>query len=422
MAPKFAARPPRFRTRLLVILLAFALAPAVLLTLAWSGTVQTAVPLITGSGGWESVATSGQAALAVARDKRLTPAESRLLERHEQELRASLEQSRRYEYVVERAAQVIGVIALLTLLVFAVIASKVAGHLSRQLSRPLDELVRWAELISRGEPLPERAIGRGAPEFETLRQRMRRMADEIAQGRRRAVEQERLQVLRESARQFAHELKNPLTPIRFALDRISADATPEMGESLDVLRTETRRLERMARSFAEFGRLPAGAVAEIDVAELVRYAAGATVPRELTLDLDISADLPRVRGHHDALAAALSNILINAVEACAGAGRITVRVSEVSAASGRSVLISVADNGCGIPPGKLAGIWEPYITNKPGGTGLGLAIARQTVLAHGGSVTAASAPGEGTRISIVLPIAHPPAAVDPAAKHRTVPS
>lgn len=422
MAPKFASRPPRFRTRLLVILLAFALAPAVLLTLAWSGTVQTAVPLITGSGGWENVAASGRAAIAVAQDKRLTPAERQLIETHEQELRASLEQSQRYQYVVERAAQVIGVVALLTLLVFAVIASKVAGHLSRQLSRPLHELVRWAELISRGEPLPENAIGRGAPEFETLRQRMRRMATEIAEGRRRAVEQERLLVLRESARQFAHELKNPLTPIRFALDRISAGAPPEMDESLEVLRTETRRLERMARSFADFGRLPAGTVAEIDVAELVRYAAGATVPREITLDLDIAADLPRVHGHHDALAAALSNVLINAVEACGGAGRIAVRVSDARLDGGRAVLISVADDGRGIAPEKLAGIWEPYITNKPGGTGLGLAIARQTVLAHGGSVTAASAPGEGTRIDIVLPVAHLSAAADPAATHRTDPT
>lgn len=417
MAPKLASRPPRFRTRLLVILLAFALAPAVLLTLAWSGTIRTAVPLITGSGGWENVISSGQAVIAVARDKPLSAAERRLVQTHEQELGASLEQSRRYRYVAERAAQVIGILALITLLVFAVIASKVAGHLSRQLSRPLHELVSWAELISRGEPLPETASSRGAPEFETLRQRMRRMATEIAEGRRRAVEQERLLALRESARQFAHELKNPLTPIRFAVDRIAAGAPPEMTESLDVLKTETRRLERMARSFADFGRLPAGAVAEIDVGELVRYSASASVPRDFQLDLDIAPGLPRVRGHHDALAAALSNVLINAVEACVGAGRITVRVSEARTNGDRSVGISVTDTGCGITPEKLDAIWEPYITSKPGGTGLGLAIARQTVLAHGGNVSGSSRVNEGTTIDITLPVAHrqPPADIAPNA-------
>lgn len=405
MAPKLTPRPPRFRTRLLAILLAFALAPAVLLTLVWSGTVSTAVPLITGSGGWDNVTRSGRAVMAVARKQPLSASDRRIVDRHEDELGASLEQSLRQRYVTERAAQVIGVLALVMLLLFTVIGSKVAGHLSRQLSRPLDELIRWAELISRGQPLPETASSKGAPEFETLRLRMRRMAIEIAEGRRQAVEQERLQTLRESARQFAHELKNPLTPIRFALDRITADAPPGMSESLDVLKTETRRLERMARSFAEFGRLPAGTSAEIDVGELVRYSASASVPREFALDLDIAPDLPRVHGHHDALAGALSNVLINAVEACAGTGRISVRVTTEHAGDEKLVRISVVDNGCGIPPGKLDAIWEPYITNKPGGTGLGLAIARQTVLAHGGSVSGSSRVSEGTTIDITLPVA-----------------
>lgn len=404
MASNLASRPPRFRTRLLVILLAFALAPAILLTLVWSGTISTAVPLMTGSGGWDRVTSTGRAAIAVARDQRLTPAEQRIVDAHERELGTSLEQSLRQRYVTERAAQVVAVLALVTLVLFGIIASKVAGHLSRQLSRPLDELVRWAELISHGEPLPDRASGKGAPEFETLRVRMRRMASEIAEGRRHAIEQERLQTLRESARQFAHELKNPLTPIRFAVDRIAAGAPPEMAESVDVLKTETRRLERMARSFADFGRLPAGAVAEIDVGELVGYSAGASVPRGFALELDIAPDLPRVRGHHDALAAALSNILINAVEACPASGRISVRVNAERVEGDEFVRISITDTGCGIPPEKLEAIWEPYITGKPGGTGLGLAIARQTVLAHGGRVTASSRVSEGTTVDIALPV------------------
>lgn len=368
--------------------------------------MSTAVPLISGSGGWENVTKSGREAIGVARRQPLSAADRGIVDRHEQELGASLEQSSRQRYVTERAAQVVGALALFMLLAFAIIGSKVAGHLSRQLSRPLDELVSWAELISRGQSLPELASSKGAPEFETLRQRMRRMAIEIAEGRRQAVEQERLQTMRESARQFAHELKNPLTPIRFALDRISTGAPPEMAESLDVLKIETRRLERMARSFADFGRLPAGAAAEIDVGELVRYSASASVPREFTLEVEVAPDLPRVRGHHDALAAALSNVLLNAVEACGSTGRIAVGVTIDAHAAKRSVRISIRDTGCGIPPEKLEKIWEPYITNKPGGTGLGLAIARQTVQAHGGRITGSSRVGEGTTIDITLPVAH----------------
>ena len=69
-----------------------------------------------------------------------------------------------------------------------------------------------------------------------------------------------------------------------------------------------------------------------------------------------------------------------------------------------AVEIAVADTGCGIPLEQLSRIWEPYVTSKPGGTGLGLAIARQTVVAHHGSVGAESVPGRGTTIRFILPV------------------
>ena len=127
------------------------------------------------------------------------------------------------------------------------IASRVAGHLSRNLSRPLQELVGWTERIGRGEPLPTTPPRRGAPEFEVLRRRMREMASELELGRTRALEAERAATLRESARQVAHELKNPLTPIRFAVDRLRREAPPELEETVEVLAMESRRLEEMAQ-------------------------------------------------------------------------------------------------------------------------------------------------------------------------------
>jgi signal transduction histidine kinase len=72
--------------------------------------------------------------------------------------------------------------------------------------------------------------------------------------------------------------------------------------------------------------------------------------------------------------------------------------------------IVVRDTGCGIPEEHLARIWEPYVTHKAGGTGLGLAIARQTIIAHGGEVSAASAVGAGTEVRFVLPVEAPQAA------------
>ena len=111
-----------------------------------------------------------------------------------------------------------------------------------------------------------------------------------------------------------------------------------------------------------------------------------------------------VRGHHDALARALSNVLINAVEACRDGGEVELRVAKARMDGRDAVEIAVRDTGCGIPAEQLTRIWEPYVTSKLGGTGLGLAIARQTVLAHGGLVDAASAEGEGTQIRLVIPL------------------
>src|SRR5690606_5162202 len=106
---------------------------------------------------------------------------------------------------------------------------------------------------------------------------MRTMSEQLAVGRQRAVEAERLRAFRESSRRFAHELKNPLTPIRFAVDRLRREFPDANSETLDVLTTETRRLEVMAKSFAQFGRLPEGPAAEVDVAEMVTYTTRATL-------------------------------------------------------------------------------------------------------------------------------------------------
>ncbi len=280
--------------------------------------------------------------------------------------------------------------------------SRVAGHLTRQLSRPLDELVGWTGRIARGEPVPDHSGIHGAPEFEVLRTRMRTMATQLEAGRAKALETERLRAFRESSRQFAHELKNPLTPIRFALSRLRRDAPAELRDAIDVLTTETERLESMARSFAQFGRLPEGPAADVDVGDLVGYTARSTVPERFTLSLDVPAGSV-VRGNYDALSRALSNVLLNAVDACGEQGAIGVSVRPAIVRDAPALRIAVRDNGSGIPPERLANIWEPYITHKTGGTGLGLAIARQAVEAHGGEVFASSRGGE-TEIGFLLPV------------------
>ena len=397
-----------FRARLFLILLGFALIPTIVLAAAWEITVVRALPLLGTTPAMERIAATGGRAIAAARGASLTPVQDSLLDEHQRALDEGLLRGRQMEFLMTRRAPAVAALAALSAaLLFGVIASRVAGHLSRNLSRPLSELVGWTETIGRGEPLPEGPPRKGAPEFVVLRNRMREMATELRLGRTRALEAERATALRESARQVAHELKNPLTPIRFAIARLRRESPEALVETIDVLEAETKRLEEMARSFSLFGRLPEGPQAPVDLGELVRAATRSVVPAETPVVVNVADDVPMVPGHVDALGRALTNVLLNAVEASAPGSPIEV-AARCATLDGRTMVeVSVRDHGVGIPQERLSRIWEPYFTHKPGGTGLGLAIVRQTLLAHEGAVSAESTAGAGTTIRLFLPADSP---------------
>jgi signal transduction histidine kinase len=177
-----------------------------------------------------------------------------------------------------------------------------------------------------------------------------------------------------------------------------------MTEIIDVLDTESRRLEAMARSFAQFGTLPEGTAAEVDLVELASAVARSLNSAKTEVTVEHSGDLPLVRGYHDALSRALTNIVLNAIDACADGGTVTIIVARRWHEGREMVELRVRDTGAGIPPDRLGTIWQPYVTSKPGGTGLGLAIVRQTILAHHGFVEASSTAAVGTEIVMALPI------------------
>lgn len=404
-----------FRTRLLAILLAFALVPTILvLALAAYGASRT-IPLVTSTRAWERVALSGDSAFDLAdradaarRAGRPSPpldAAARAARAlHREELSASIEQAKRLGFLAPRTMRVILIGSAVVLLVLLVIASRVAGHLSRQLSRPLDELVGWTRLVRTGQPLPAEAHRRGAPEFDLLRTGMRTMERELADGRTRALVAERNlargEAFRESARQVAHELKNPLTPIRFAIARLLGASPPGLDDAIEVLAIETGRLETMARSFAQFGRLPDGPSVPVDLIELVRHVARAWIPASCTLQLRLPETAPTVLGHTDALERTLANLVTNAVDAAGPTGTIEV---ELVVERNAAVVIAVRDDGPGLPAEVRERVFDPYVTTKTTGTGLGLAIARQTVELHGGTIDAGRSTLGGAEFVIRLP-------------------
>jgi signal transduction histidine kinase len=278
---------------------------------------------------------------------------------------------------------------------------RVAGHLSRQLSRPIDELVGWTRLIRVREPLPTGPPPRGAPEFQSLRLALRDLADALTVARDRELEAERLRAFREVARRVAHEIKNPLTSMRIAVDQLSrADGRPDGQQmAIDVLDAETDRLERLAREFADFGRLPEGPASEVDLVELLEELGKTAVPAGITTTVKANGGPRTILGHYEPLRRAFANLLRNAAEAMNGQGRVDLDVSS----DGAAVAVRVADHGPGIAADLRSRIFEPYVTTKPDGTGLGLALVHQTIDAHRGTIAVSETPGGGATFTIVFP-------------------
>ena len=387
-----------FHQRILLILICLGALPTAVAILGWGLTIRSRGPATGPRQALEEVGASGRSLLETIDTARLTPPERAALDRHAATLNAALGRSQRAETFGRYyyAGLALAVLAIGAAFLYASV--RLGGHLSRQLSRPIEELIGWTGHIRRTEPLPADRPRRGAPEFAALRMALREMADALERGRAREIEAERLRAFRETARRVAHEMRNPLTPIRLAVAQLARTAAGQQTEAIEVLTAESGRLEQLAREFTEFGRLPEGPAAPVDLVELLEELARTTLPPGMTPRLALDPATPTLQGHYDPLRRAFSNILRNAVEACGGSGAIEIgAVPENGGAR-----ITISDHGPGIPPELAERIFEPYCTGKEGGTGLGLALAKQTVELHRGSIVAEPTPGGGATFVVRL--------------------
>jgi signal transduction histidine kinase len=380
-----------FRQRILLILICLGAVPTAVAILGWALTVRSTTPAAGALRAMEDVGASGRRLLHTIDSTRLTPTERRALDAHAEKLNSALVRFQRVETFGRYYYAGLGLVVLLIGAAFLYASVRLGGHLSRQLSRPIEELIGWTRHIRRLEPLPPDQPRRGAPEFEALRTALREMAAALETARAREIEAERLRAFRETARRVAHEMRNPLTPIRLAVAQLARAAPPAQHEAIDVLVAESGRLEQLAREFTEFGRLPEGPAAPVDLVELLTGLARSSVPPTMTVRLALDPDLPTVLGHHDPLHRAFSNIVRNAVEACGGEGVVELAAARVDG----GVRIEIRDHGPGVPPEVTSTLFDPYVTAKSGGTGLGLALARQTIEMHQGSIALEATPGGG---------------------------
>ena len=232
---------------------------------------------------------------------------------------------------------------------------------------------------------------------------------------------ERILAWGEMAKQVAHEVKNPLTPIKLSvqhLRRAWEDRRSDFGRILDrnvgAILGEIDRLASIARGFSRLaspGAADAGPLVAVDPGEVIRellnlYQGGGETT--IRLESDLPAALPRVVARPDELKEVLLNLLENARAAMPGGGVVRIGAIEPSDGSPR-VEVVVEDEGSGIPDHLLPRIFEPQFSTRSTGTGLGLAIAKRLVDSWGGTVDVQSRVGRGTRVRIGLQVHDPPA-------------
>ncbi len=213
------------------------------------------------------------------------------------------------------------------------------------------------------------------------------------------------------ARQVAHEIKNPLTPIQLSaehLQRVHADRgepmSPVLESCVSTILGQVRLLRQIAAEFSSFASSPTARRAPADPVRLVAdvvepYRVG--LGDRINIMNEVRPPLPQVIVDRTLVARALANIVENALHAMPGDGRLHL----TSHVDDGFVQIRVEDTGVGMDEEALARVFEPYFSTKTTGTGLGLPIARRNVELSGGSIAVDSEKGRGTAVTIRLPVA-----------------
>jgi len=238
---------------------------------------------------------------------------------------------------------------------------------------------------------------------DALQRRVAELTRELEEKNRELARKNRLALLGEMAACLAHEIRNPLGGIQIWASLLENDLPPgDARRTLDKMMKGLRGLDALVEEMLTFARDVNPEKRDCDLADVIEEgltgaehelaAKNTTVAREFARPLPLHAD-PSM------LARVFLNIAVNAAQAMPAAGRFTV---SVQTHSGRH-RVTLRDTGPGIPADALPRLFTPFYTNRSRGTGLGLAIAHRIVEAHGGTISAANAPGGGAVFTVDLP-------------------
>jgi two-component system, NtrC family, nitrogen regulation sensor histidine kinase NtrY len=294
-----------------------------------------------------------------------------------------------------------------------ILAILLSSWAAAMVTRPVEQLARAAHEVAAGN-WDTRVDVPGRDEVSQLAESFNRMTTELLTQKERLVQAERVAAWRELARRLAHELKNPLFPLQLTVENLlrAREQMPEQfdevfRESAHTLLAEISNLKTIVGRFSEFSRMPHPQLQPVQMNEILRgvaqlFQAQLQAPGRAAIVCHFELDdrLPRIAADPELLHRALSNLVLNAMDAMPNGGSLTLR----SRREDGKVIIEVTDTGTGLTPEECERIFTPYYTSKQHGSGLGLAIVQSVVSDHGGRVSVQSEAGLGTTFVIELPI------------------
>ena len=313
---------------------------------------------------------------------------------------------------IEQQVTVTGSVLLAAYMLTIVLVLVGGLYAARRLTRPLDLLVEGTTRVADGD-LDVELPGEGTDELGQLVVAFNGMTAALREATAMAARAERESAWRSMASQAAHEIKNPLTPMRLMLQQMQADIDRDPSRAPDVIAQTAPKvlrqiegLNRIARNFAQFARLPQRRTTRLDAGELVReVTAMHEGARENGVDVrcEIEADLPPVYWDEEELRRVLLNLVLNAVESIEGEGEVLLRAEQERRDGRAGVRVTIRDTGVGIPQDDRAKLFEPQFSTKTRGTGLGLAIVDGILKDMRGDIQLDSQPGEGTTVTVWWP-------------------
>jgi signal transduction histidine kinase len=235
--------------------------------------------------------------------------------------------------------------------------------------------------------------------------RVKEVCQRLQEQERDLLRAEQLAAVGHLAAGVAHEIRNPLTGMKFLIETAvrPIKPTPLSDEDLHLMREEIVRIERTVQGLLDFARTPPPVRQRLDLRDVVAEAVGVVRGRAEAKPVAVRADVPpepvAADIDHDQMLSLLTNLLVNAIDAAPPGGAVGVQVR-----TGRdTVKVNVTDTGPGLDPTVVGRLFTPFATTKPTGTGLGLSIARRVAVEHGGSLTAANRPEGGAVFALTLP-------------------